>query len=98
MARFVQLINFTKEGIERFEEIPDLNDQARALANELGGELVEFYVTLGQYDAIAIVDVPDAETILTGTITMAKKGTIETETLRAFEEDTVEDIIAELPE
>jgi len=98
MARFVQLINFTQAGIDRFEEIPELNDQARALADELGGELVDFYVTLGQYDAVAVVDAPDAESILTGTVTMAKTGIIETETLRAFDEDTLEDVIMDLPE
>lgn len=98
MARFVQLINFTEDGIDRFEELPDLNDQARALAEELGGELVDFYVTLGQYDAVAVVEVPDAESVLTGTITMAKTGTIETETLRAFNEDQIEEVITKLPE
>lgn len=98
MPRYVQLINYTQEGIEQFEDVPELNQQARELANEMGGKIVDFYVTLGQYDAIAVVDVPDAKTVATGTITMAQTGTIQTETLRAFDEDDVEDIIESLPE
>lgn len=98
MARFIQLVNYTKEGVEQFEQLPDLNEQARALAEELGGEIVDIYVTLGQYDAVVVIEAPDAETVLTGTITMAKTGTIETETLRAFDEGEVEDIIGQLPE
>lgn len=75
-----------------------MNEQARALAEELGGEIVDFYVTLGQYDAVAIVEVPDVETVLTGRITMAKTGAIETETLRASDEAEVEDTIGGLPD
>lgn len=63
----------------------------------MGGELVDIYLTLGQYDAVVIIEATDAETVLTGTITIAKTGTIETETLRAFEADAVEELIAGLP-
>ncbi|MFB6311449.1 MAG: GYD domain-containing protein [Salinirussus sp.] len=93
MPRYVQLIEYTAEGIDRFEEIPDLTDQARELADSLGGELVDFYLTLGQYDAVAVVDAPDDETMVAGTVTMAKTGTIKTETLRAFEQDEIESIV-----
>ena len=93
MARYIQLINYTEEGIERIEDVPELNDQASALAEELGGEIVDFYMTLGQYDAAVIVEVPDAKTVAVGTITMAKTGAIETETLRAFDEAETEEIL-----
>lgn len=93
MPRYVQLIDYTAEGIDRFEEIPELTEQAEELATSLGGELVDFYLTLGQYDAVAIIDAPDDETVVAGTVTMAKTGTIETETLRAFEEDEIEAIV-----
>lgn len=97
MARYLQLINYTQEGIERFEEIPALTEQARELAEELGGEIVDVYLTLGRYDAAVVIEAPDAKTVTAGTITMAKTGTIETETLRAFDESEVEEIIEALP-
>lgn len=93
MPRYVQLIEYTAEGIDRFEEIPDMTERAEELAASLGGELVDFYLTLGQYDAVAIVDAPDDETVVAGTVTMAKTGTIKTETLRAFEEGEIEAIV-----
>lgn len=98
MAKFITLINYTQEGVEEFEGIPDRLERARALAEEMGGELEEFYLTLGQYDAVAITEVPDAKSHTAGVVTLSKQGTIETESLRAFDEDEMGEIIEAIPE
>lgn len=97
MPRYVQLVNLTQTGIDRFEETPELLDQARALAADLGGEIVDFYLTMGRYDAVVVFDAPDAKSAVVGTIASAMEGTIETETLRAFDEGEVDEILQALP-
>jgi uncharacterized protein with GYD domain len=98
MAKFITLINYTQEGIEEFEGIPDRLEKAEALAEEMGGELEEFYLTLGEYDAVSITEVPDAKSHTAGVVTLSKAGTIETESLRAFDEEEIEEIIEAVPD
>lgn len=97
MPRYVQLVNLTQTGIDRIEDTPELLAQARALAEDMGGEIVDFYLTMGRYDAVVVFDAPDATSAVAGTIASAKEGTIETETLRAFDEDEVGEILQALP-
>jgi uncharacterized protein with GYD domain len=92
MAKFITLINYTQEGVDEFEGIPDRIERAEALAEQLGGELEEFYLTLGEYDAVSVTEVPDAKSHATGVVTLSKAGTIETESLRAFDREEIEEI------
>lgn len=98
MVKFIQLVNHTTEGIEEFEGIPERLEKAKSFSEDMGVTIEDYYVTLGQYDAVVIVDAPDAKTAAVGTIWAEKFGTSETETLTAFDEEEVEDIIEALPQ
>src|SRR5262245_15051653 len=62
MATFVSLINWTEEGIHNFADTVKRNDDAKALAERLGGRLEHSYWTVGQYDLVTVADFPDDET------------------------------------
>ena len=55
-----------------------------------------FYLVAGQYDGIVIVEAPNDETMAKVTLASATRGTVRTETLRAFTEE-YRKIIAALP-
>ena len=53
MAIFVTLINFTEKGVATIKDSPSRLDAARQALKELGGEMKDFYLTMGGYDAVA---------------------------------------------
>lgn len=97
MPTYVSLWNFTQDGIENVDESPERLDEAKGLFEALGGELREFYLTMGQYDVVIIADFPDDEAAAKAAITIAKGGTASSETLTAFDEAGFRDIVAGLP-
>ena len=98
MPTYIGLIEYTQEGIDRFEGQPERLDAAREAMAEMGGELLAYYNTLGQYDAVAIAEFPSAEAAMMNSILQGKRGNVRIESLRAFDEDEVEDVIDQMSE
>ncbi len=97
MSTYVVLVNWTAQGIEQIQESPDRLVAARSAIESAGGQLVAFYTTLGEYDAVAVVEAPDDAALATVLLNIARGGSVRTTTLRAFTEDEFEGIIAALP-
>lgn len=97
MPTSVSLWNFTQQGIENVDESPDRLDEAKQLFEALGGELRDFYLTMGQYDVVIVADFPNDETAAKAALTVARGGTASSETLKAFDEDGFRDIVTGLP-
>ncbi len=92
MPTYVTLLNYTDQGISTVESSPDRIEAARELVEELGGEFKSFYLTFGQYDGIAIIDLPDDETAAKYALTIGKGGNARTETVKAFTEEEFREI------
>ncbi|HLJ59518.1 MAG TPA: GYD domain-containing protein [bacterium] len=97
MATYVMLVNFTQKGIEDIKHGPDRLTAAKERVRKSGGEIKAFYLTMGQYDAIIIMEGPNDETVATGILQAASQGYIRTRTLRAFPENDYRKIVAALP-
>jgi uncharacterized protein with GYD domain len=97
MPTYISLLRYSQKGAENIKESPARLDAAKKLFQSMGSELKAWYLTLGQYDAVAITEGPDAETAAKLLLTIAAQGNIRTETFRAFTEDEYRKIIAELP-
>ncbi|WP_220222408.1 GYD domain-containing protein [Haloplanus salinus] len=97
METYISLVSYTGEGVQHMDESPDRLDDARDVAESMGGELAEFFLTMGRYDAVVIMEMPDAETATRAGITIAGAGAVRTETLRAFPEDEYRELIDGLP-
>lgn len=96
MPTYIALIEYTQQAIDTFETHPDRVAEAREAIEALGGELTDYYDTLGQYDAVAVAELPDAETAMLNSIMQSKQGTVRIETLRAFDEDETRAVIERL--
>ena len=96
MATYINLINFTEQGIANIKEGPARVDAARALVAANGGELKAFYLTMGAYDAVAIVELPSDEVAAKLALTIGGGGNVRTETMKAFDEAQYRDIVAGL--
>ena len=97
MATYVMLINYTDTGIQHFKAIGDRLAHARRGAKELGAELVSFYLTMGEYDAVAVVEAPDDETAAKLSLVNAANGRVRIKTVRAFTEPETVHLASQLP-
>jgi uncharacterized protein with GYD domain len=97
MPTYISLIRFTQKGMETIKEGPKRLDAAKQQFRAAGGELKAFYLVTGQYDAVAISELPNDEAVARLALANAAMGTVRTETLRAFTEDEYRKIIAALP-
>ena len=96
MQTYVALVNWTQKGIQEFRESPSRVEKAKAAIAAAGGEMKSFHMTLGRYDMIAVFETPDDATYAKVMLTLASKGGVRTESLRAFPEDEFRNLVAEL--
>ena len=97
MPTYLCLCNWTQKGIEQVKDSPKRLDAARALFREHGAELKTFYMTAGRYDLAFVVEAKDEGSFAKAMLAQAAKGSIRTETLRAFSEDEYRKIVGSLP-
>ncbi len=97
MATFITLLNFTQKGLENIKGGPTRLDQAKKMFSSKGAEIKEFYLVMGQYDAVVITEEPDDTTAAGIRLAVAALGNVSTKTMRAFTEEEYRDIVAELP-
>jgi uncharacterized protein with GYD domain len=97
MPTYISLIRFTQKGMETIKEGPKRVDAAKQRFRAAGGELKAFYLVTGQYDAVAISELPNDEAAARLALGTGSMGNVRTETLRAFSEDEYRKIIAALP-
>src|SRR6266480_27838 len=63
MAKYMALLNLTSEAIRRFLANPsDRAAVVRGLVESVGGNLECYYWVFGQYDGMAVFEMPDAHT------------------------------------
>ena len=97
MAIYIMLVNYTQQGIENIKDSPDRLDRAKELLQSLGGEVREFYLTMGAYDAVATIEAPDDETVAKFLLAAGAHGNVRTTTLKAFPEEQFREIVRALP-
>ena len=97
MPIYVILGKFTQKGIENIKDSPKRLEDAKKLVKSLGGEITEFYYTMGQYDFVATMELPDDEAATKAILTTAMGGNVRTETLKATSVEEMAKIVGELP-
>jgi len=96
MPTYITLIRYTQRGIENAKESPARLEKAKQAIKAAGGDMKAFYLTMGQYDAVAISEALSDEAYATTMLNIASAGSIRTETLRAFTEEEYRKIISSL--
>ncbi|WP_135665223.1 GYD domain-containing protein [Halorhabdus rudnickae] len=96
MPTYVTLLEYTEQGISTVESSPDRVEAHRDLVADLGGEFKDFYITMGQYDGVAIAEFPDDETAAEYALILGKGGNVRTETLRGFSEEQFRDVVDDI--
>lgn len=97
MATYIVLFTYTRQGMDKIREGPDRIEAARRSFQAMGAELKQFYLTMGQYDGVVIVEAPDDDTMARAALATGSLGNISTETLRAFTEEEFRQLVRALP-
>jgi uncharacterized protein with GYD domain len=97
MPTYIVLANWTSQGIASIKDAPGRLDAAKQAAKAAGGEIKAFYLVMGKYDFITIIEAPDDETVAKQLLAIGAQGNARTETLRAFPEDEFRSIVASMP-
>lgn len=97
MPTYVVLVNWTDRGIRTVKESPQRLDATRKAIEAAGGKMLGFYLTMGRYDEILIVEGPSDAVTATLALSAGSEGSVRTETLRAFTEAEYRNIIAKIP-
>ena len=97
MPTYILLSRFTQQGRQRIKDGPARIEAARKTLESLGGKLQSLHLTLGQYDSIAVVEVPDDEALAKFSIAVGSQGNVQIESLRAFDEKQYKSLVSNLP-
>ena len=87
VARYITLISFTEQGIKTIKDWDKRVAASRERLERAGGKLVDVYLTLGEYDAVAITEAPNDDVALRNALEYGLAGNGRTRTLRAFTSD-----------
>lgn len=96
MPTYVMLAHWTDQGIRTIEESPRRLDAAKKTLVDMGGQFRSLYLTMGNYDLVAIYDAPDDAVAARFTLILGKMGNVRTTSMKAFPEEAMRQIIASL--
>lgn len=97
MPTYITLINFTDQAIQNIKDLGRLQQEAVKKAEMLGVKMTGIYMTMGEYDAMAICDCPGDEAAVASAIAASMDGNIRTTTMRAFTPKEFGKIVEMLP-
>jgi len=96
MPTYISLVNWTDQGIRDVKESPQRLDAFKKAVEAAGGKVTGFYLTMGRYDMVAIVEAPSDEAATAVILSVGSRGNIRTETMKAFPEEQYRGIIAKV--
>ncbi len=97
MPAYVTLCKYTQQGLANVKASPERMKQNAATLKELGGRFIGQWLTMGEYDIVAIAEFPDDQTAGMAVLALARGGNLTTVTMRAFSEDEFAQIVSKLP-
>ena len=96
MASFVILGNYTDQGVKDVKNVRSRVEAAKEAMQQAGGRMIFYYLTLGEYDFVSVVELPDAEAAAGVLLSLGAQGNIRTTTMRAFTEEETWAIVGSL--
>jgi uncharacterized protein with GYD domain len=93
MPTYITLIKWTDQGRSKADSLPDRVQEVEKRLTDHGAKNIGNWVTMGQYDQVAIVEAPNDETAGKLALMIAGRGNAITETLRGFTMDEVREML-----
>jgi uncharacterized protein with GYD domain len=97
MPAYVILMNLTEQGVKNIKDAPARLEATTKTLEAAGGRLIDFYLTMGPYDYVAIAEGPGDEVALAQLLGLGMQGNVRTTTLKAFTKEEFAGILKKLP-
>lgn len=97
MQTYIILANLTEKGVQTLKNAPQRIEQSAQDIKALGGKLISFYTTMGEYDYVATFEAPSDEIMMGFLMKTGLAGSIRTKTLKAFTREEMEVMVKKLP-
>ena len=96
MPTYISLVNWTDQGIRNLKEAPQRLDAFKKTVETAGGKVSGYYLTMGKYDSVVILELPSDEVAAALVLKGGSQGNVRTETMKAFSENEFGNIIAKV--
>ena len=96
MPTYISLAKWTDQGIRNVKESPQRLDAFKKGVEATGGKVIGFYLTMGRYDMVVIIEAPSDEAATTVILSVGRLGNVRTETMKAYPEEQYRGIIAKV--
>lgn len=93
MTTYVSLMNYTPQGLHEIRRSPERLDAARKDLEEMGGKILDFYLLMGEFDALLVYEAVDDAVSARFQLLLGSKGNVRTHTMKAFPEAAFREII-----
>jgi uncharacterized protein with GYD domain len=90
-------MNLTEKGMKNIKDAPARIEASAKALEAAGGKLLGFYLTLGQYDYVAIAEGPSDEVGMLQLLGIGAAGYVRTTTLKAFTVEEFAALLEKLP-
>ncbi len=96
MPTYIALLKWTPQGLQDIKQSTARLDQARTAFESEGVKMKEFFMVTGPYDMVAVMEAPDDLVLAKAILSVCSKGSITSETIRAYTETEYRTIIGGL--
>jgi len=97
MSTFIILMKLTDQGAKAIKDSPARIEAGVKGWESMGGKMLGFYVTMGDYDYIAVGEAPSDEVAAAFVLSLGALGNVHTTTLKAFPSEQFANIVKMLP-
>ena len=97
MATYISFLNFTEQGVKTIKDLPARITAGRQAFEANGGKLIQYYLTMGEQDAVVVYEAPDDETVASIALATAGLGNLRTTSMRAFTEVEIPGVLSKMP-
>ena len=96
MITYIGLLNFTDKGLQSIKDTTKRAAAAKEAAKKHGVNMRDMFWTLGEYDAICVLEAEDEASVAAFSIGTALQGNVRTRTLRALSAAEMDKVLAKL--
>ena len=97
MPTYVTLYKLTEQGVRNIKDAPGRFEAGRKKWEAMGGKIIGFYSTMGEYDYVGIAEAPNDEAAMTFALALGSLGNVRSTTLKAFTPEEFADIVKKIP-
>ena len=97
MPTYIGLLKWTEQGVKDVKQSLTRQEEGHAAIERAGGRVIGSWWTQGAYDVVVVAEFPDDETASAVSLATAMRGTVRSETMRAYTRQDMQRILDKLP-